>query len=76
MKPFRFTWGADLGDLVFLKFNFKVGDMSRGMWIRIHLLRIRIQLFYSMRIRIQLFFNTDPDMRLNKFVENYLTPQK
>ena len=36
-----------------------------GMWIRIHFLRIRIQLFFSMQIRIQLISWT-------KCVKNYL----
>ena len=46
-----------------------------GLWIRIHFLRIRIQLFFSMRIRISSFKNEDPDSESSqtKFVTNYFT---
>ena len=33
-----------------------------GLWIRIHFMRIRIQLFFSMRTGSSCFFNVDPDL--------------
>ena len=44
---------------------------QEGLWFHIHVLRIRIQLFFSKRTQL-LFFNADPDPALKKCVTNYL----
>ena len=45
-----------------------------GLWIRIHFLRIRIQLLFSMRIRIQQFFLMRIRLQPNKIF--YKLPNK
>ena len=46
--------------------------MNKNKWIRIHFLRIQIQLIFSMWIRIQLLLKCGPGSSLNEFVKNYL----
>ena len=43
-----------------------------GLWIRIHFLRIRIQMFFSMQIWIQRLFSCGSGSSLKKFVTNNL----
>ena len=48
----------------------KIRLLYPGLWIRIHFMRIRIQLFFfSLRIRIQLLFECGSGSSLNKFVK-------
>ena len=50
-RPLSVTWTKEVitGPISYAK-----NDTNTGLWIRIHFLRIRIQLFFSMRILIQI----------------------
>ena len=60
------------------RFGKPLGSGSAELWIRIHVLRIRIQLFFSMqfriqfRFRIQQLFKCGSGFSQTKFVKNYL----